>query len=105
MALVDVAPERGDAIAATDTGAWASFGSTDLSGCGHAVVTLAGAAGTVTLRADDPLDGDVLAVFPTGGSGRYDYRSVRGELAPTGLTELYLVCDAAGIIISEVSFA
>jgi beta-glucosidase len=108
IALVDTAPEGGDSVSATDAGAWISFGPTDLSGCRAAVIHVAGNPGLVTLRADDPVNGEVLATFTAEAGERYAYVPLRSDLAgagTVGVVELYLVCGAPGIIVSELTFA
>ncbi|MDI1459813.1 glycoside hydrolase family 3 C-terminal domain-containing protein [Catellatospora sp. KI3] len=108
IALVDTSPERGDSISAVHAGGWVSFGPTDLSGRTGVAVGVAGASGRVVLRADDPLDGDVLAEVLAPGSGRYAYTPLACTLAApaqAGPVDLYLVCDAPGIIVDELLFS
>ncbi|GIF97514.1 glycoside hydrolase family 3 protein [Catellatospora citrea] len=105
VVLVDAAPERGDAVRATDAGAWLSFGATDLTGCDEVVFAVAGGAGRVALMADDPLDGEVLAEAVGAGAGRYAYQKISCPLSTSGRTDLYLVYDAPGIIVSELAFS
>lgn len=105
VALVDTAPERGDSVRAADAGAWLSFGATDLTGCASVEFAVTGAPGRVALLDGDPLDGEVLAEAVSAGGGRYAYTKISRELAPTGRTDLYLVCDAPGIIVSELRFS
>lgn len=105
VALVDTSPERGDSVRATDAGAWISFGAVDLSGCATAEFAVAGAAGRVALLADDPLDGEVLAEAVHAGGDRYAYEKITCALSTSGRTDLYLVCDAPGIIVSELRFS
>ncbi|HCU49751.1 MAG TPA: hypothetical protein DGG94_08125, partial [Micromonosporaceae bacterium] len=64
----------------------------------------AGGAGDVLLRADDPLDGEILARFSFTGSPRYSPQPVRSELTNGRLAEVYLVCETPGVIMVEVGF-
>lgn len=102
--LVDATLSHGDAVLATDEGAWISFGSTDLTGCEVATLIAAGGAGDVLLRADDPLDGEILARFRFTGSPRYSPQPVRSTLTNGRLAEVYLVCETPGAIMVEVGF-
>ncbi|MEU7820056.1 glycoside hydrolase family 3 C-terminal domain-containing protein [Catellatospora sp. NPDC049133] len=105
VVLVDAALDRGDAVRATDAGAWLSFGATDLTGCERVTFAVAGGAGRVALVADDPLDGEVLAEAVGAGAGRYAYEKISCALGTSGRTDLYLVYDAPGIIVSELAFS
>jgi beta-glucosidase len=102
--LTDASPQRGDAVVAIETGAWICFGITDLTGCRRATVTAAGSPGWITLRAGDPVDGEVLASFAVAASSRYEHRRVSAPLAASPLDRLYLVCDTPGIVVVDLDF-
>jgi len=103
-----LSPVRGDGVVSTEPGAWVSFGATDLSAWRQGRVMVAGGAGRLTLRADDPLDGEVLAAFDCPGGPRYEQREVTAPLSNPlsnpGLTDLYLVWDSPGIVAGTLSF-
>jgi beta-glucosidase len=100
-----LSPVRGDGLVSTESGAWVAFGATDLSRWSRAAVTVAGGAGRLTLRADDPLDGEVLAAFDCPGGPRYEQREVAAALVDPRLADLYLVWDAPGIVAGTLTFS
>ena len=67
-----------------------------------------GRAGRLTLRAGDPLDGEVLAAFDCPGGPRYEQREVTAPLivppSEPRLTDLYLVWDCPGIVAGTLIF-
>ncbi|GIH10985.1 beta-glucosidase-like glycosyl hydrolase [Rhizocola hellebori] len=104
IALTDASPESGDAVMATENGAWICFGTTDLTGFSTVTVTASGSAGWITLRAGDPVDGEVLASLAVAGNPRYQYRAVSAPLTGAPLDRLYLVCDTPGIVVLAIGF-
>jgi len=102
VALVDADPVAGDAVAATEAGAWLCFAGVALDALTSCAVELArtgsGPAG-VTLRLDDPLDGPVIgAARATCTGGRYQWETGTTEIAGAGgVRDLFVVFDAAGV--------
>ncbi|RKR87103.1 exo-1,4-beta-glucosidase [Micromonospora pisi] len=113
----------GDAVTATEAGAWLRFASVDF-GAGVGALTAriaspsarpaAGPAG-LTLRLDDPVDGPVVGSVPVpamdlrdGRPGRErDWAEVTGRWhrsVATGVRDLYLLFDAPGVTVSWLSF-
>ncbi|MEU6859516.1 glycoside hydrolase family 3 C-terminal domain-containing protein [Glycomyces sp. NPDC046736] len=87
----------GDVIAAEEAGGWIMLGDCDFQDGRYTSVTarVAGLASQLTLRADDPLDGDVLAKIDTPATGGvYDYADVTVDLvAPAGVCDLYVTFE------------
>jgi beta-glucosidase len=106
--LLDESPSTaGDVVAAAEAGAWISFERVDFGTGAASVRALAsGGPGTLTLRLDDPLDGEVagrLDVPPT--AGRYAWAEVAGDLrGAAGRHDLYLVFDTEGSAVSRLTF-
>lgn len=97
----------GDVIAAEEAGGWIMLGDCDLEP-GYATVTarVAGQASQLTLRVDDPLDGDVLAKIdtPTTG-GVYDYTDVTVELGRVeGVKDLYVTFESGPVRLAALTF-
>jgi len=86
-------PVRGDAVRATEDGAWCCLAGIDLTGV--AEVTVEGDGAPVSLRLDDPYAGRDLAVVPPGGSAA----TAGGD----GVHDLYLVMNA-GARITSITF-
>ena len=110
VALVDESTVAGDAVGAVEAGGWITFDGVDFGRGVRAVgarVTRAGdSAGTLTLRVDDPVRGQVVATLtvpPTGSA--YDWTHVTAPAAETtGVRDLYLVFGAPGTRLAEVTF-
>lgn len=115
VTLCDESPVAGDAAIVTEPGGWLEFRQVDLAEVRAARLRIraarpAAGPAAVTLRRGDPITGPVLgsaAVPPTGG--RYEFVEVTagltGETAAAGVSDLYLVFDAPGTIVSELSLA
>jgi len=99
----------GDVIAAEEAGGWIMLGDCDFGGAEYATVTarVAGQAAQLTLRVDDPLDGDVLAKIDTPATGGvYDYEDVTVELgAVSGVKDLYVTFESGSVRLASLGFA
>lgn len=87
----------GDAVAATQDGAWIAFAGVDLGERTAAVEIFAGTVrpGTLVLRLDDPWDGPLLATVAIPATGAHALLPVRaGTSAASGIHDLFLVLDA-----------
>jgi beta-glucosidase len=97
----------GDVIAAQDAGGWIMLGDCDF-GPGYATVTVrvAGQASQLTLRVDDPLDGDVLAKVDTSTTGGvYDYADVTVDLGRVeGVKDLYVTFESGPVRLASLTF-
>ena len=85
-------PVRGEAIRATEDGAWCCVAGVDLTGCGEVLV--GGDGPPVILRLDDPYTGTELATAAPGETTAIEADAVH---------DLYLVLDA-GSRITEITF-
>ncbi|GAA1765678.1 glycoside hydrolase family 3 C-terminal domain-containing protein [Luedemannella helvata] len=110
IALVDESTVAGDAVGAIEPGAWITFDGVDLGrgvrAVGARVAQAADSAGTITLRVDDPVRGQVVATLtvPPTGSG-YAWTEVSAPAADaTGVRDLYLIFDAPGTRVAELRF-
>ena len=111
IVLLDEGPDLpDDVVGAAEDGAWLLFEGVDFSGAPEtwrATVSRAEpAAGRLLLRLDDPLGGPLVGAAETPSTGgRYAWTEVGGALdGATGLHDLYLVAETAGIIVSRVTF-
>ncbi|THV30609.1 glycoside hydrolase family 3 protein [Glycomyces paridis] len=104
----DESRTSGDVIAAEEAGGWIMLGDCDFREGGYTAVTarVAGPASQLTLRADDPLDGDLLAKIDTPATGGvYDYADVTVDLARTeGVKDLYVSFEGP-VRLSTLAFA
>ncbi|GAB3659469.1 glycoside hydrolase family 3 C-terminal domain-containing protein [Glycomyces tarimensis] len=113
----------GDVIAAEEAGGWIMLGDCDFGGAEqrhgggaeqrhgdpvYATVTarVAGQPSQLTLRVDDPLDGDVLAKIDTPATGDvYDYTDVTVGLGRiTGVKDLYVSFESGPVRLASLSF-
>jgi beta-glucosidase len=121
--LCDASRSAGDAVVGTERGAWIAFHDVDLAGLpgdapaeayalvarGNGPAATAGAPdeppATLTLRRDNPLTGTVLARVQVPRTGdRHTFTGVTAALSgERGDGDLYLVFDAPGIVVAEVS--
>jgi beta-glucosidase len=97
----------GDVIAAEEADGWIMLGDCDFDP-GYATVSarVAGQASQLTLRVDDPLDGDVLAKIdtPTTG-GVYDYTDITVDLGRVeGVKDLYVTFESGPVRLASLSF-
>jgi beta-glucosidase len=97
----------GDVIAAEEADGWIMLGDCDFAP-GYTTVTarVAGQASQLTLRVDDPLDGDVLAKIdtPTTG-GVYDYADVTVDLGRVeGVKDLYVTFESGPVRLASLAF-
>ncbi|HEY2670894.1 MAG TPA: glycoside hydrolase family 3 C-terminal domain-containing protein [Rugosimonospora sp.] len=110
ITLRDADPERGDAVTATEPGAWISFDATDFGDgaaeCAAELSRIGGGPVRVTLRLDDPLDGPVIgALAATCRSGRYEFASAHTPLrGAAGVRDLYAVFEAPGVTLRTLTF-
>ncbi|GAA2137988.1 glycoside hydrolase family 3 protein [Glycomyces algeriensis] len=100
----------GDVIAAEEAGGWIMLGDCDFGSAEqYPTVTarVAGQASQLTLRVDDPLDGDVLAKIDTPATnGVYDYTDVTVELGRIeGVKDLYVAFESGPVRLASLSFA
>lgn len=105
----------GDVIAAEEAGGWIMLGDCDFGGAerGHSgpeystvTARVAGHASQLSLRVDDPLDGDVLAKIdtPTTG-GVYDYTDVTVDLGRVeGVKDLYVTFESGPVRLVSLRF-
>jgi beta-glucosidase len=97
----------GDVIAAEEAGGWIMLGDCDF-GPEYSTVTarVAGAAAQLTLRVDDPLDGDVLAKIDTPATaGVYDYTDVTVEFGGAeGVKDLYVTFESGPVRLASLHF-
>ncbi|WP_100444985.1 glycoside hydrolase family 3 protein [Glycomyces xiaoerkulensis] len=99
--------ERGDVIAARHAGGWLMFGDCDFSArYGTVTARVSGAPAQLTLRVDDPLDGDVLAKLDTPATaGVYDYTDVTVDLADAeGVKDLYVTFENGAARLASLRF-
>jgi beta-glucosidase len=109
--LRDLTPEHGDAVVATEPGAWIAIVGVDFGAgagsCRARVSATDDRTAVITLRLDDPLEGPVigsLSVACTGG--RYSWVEAHTALdGATGVRDLYVVFDAAGVALDTLAFA
>ncbi len=106
----------GDVIAAEEAGGWIMLGDCDFGeaeekhggGPRYATVTarVAGQPSQLTLRVDDPLDGDVLAKIDTPATGGvYDYADVTVELGRVeGVKDLYVSFESGAVRLASLRF-
>ncbi len=118
VALCDAGPERGDAVVATEPGAWICFDGTDFGAgatepatgftaeCTAELSRVGAGPATVTLRLDDPLDGPVIGALTAAcRSGRYGFVAARTPLrGAAGVRDLYAVFDAPGVTLRTLTF-
>jgi beta-glucosidase len=114
VTLVDASRTDGDAVAATEPGAWIRFADVDLGRPVAGWVARVGAVtpGQLTLRLDDPLDGPVFGTLVVDGrgvagekAGRYDWARVSGPVEPAGgVRDLYVVFDSPRARLWDFSF-
>ncbi|HEU5128733.1 MAG TPA: glycoside hydrolase family 3 C-terminal domain-containing protein [Glycomyces sp.] len=98
----------GDVIAAEEAGGWIMLGDCDFGGPAYATVTarVAGQPSQLTLRVDDPLDGDVLAKIDTPATGGvYDYTDVTVDLGRVeGVKDLYVSFENGAVRLASLHF-
>ncbi|WP_026930606.1 glycoside hydrolase family 3 protein [Glycomyces tenuis] len=114
----------GDVIAAEEAGGWIMLGDCDFGGAeqkysggaeqGHnrehtyttVTARVAGQSSQLTLRVDDPLDGDVLAKIDTPATnGVYDYTDVTVELGRVdGVKDLYVSFESGPVRLASLRF-
>ncbi|GAB4002245.1 hypothetical protein GCM10029992_39920 [Glycomyces albus] len=103
----DESRQSGDVIAAAEPGGWIMLGDCDFRP-GYSTVTarVSGQPAQLTLRADDPLDGDVLAKIDTPATaGVYDYTDVTVELGRVeSVADLYVTFENAGVRLASLRF-
>lgn len=103
----DESRQSGDVIAAAEPGGWIMLGDCDFRP-GYSTVTarVSGQPAQLTLRVDDPLDGDVLAKIDTPATaGVYDYTDVTVELGRVeSVADLYVTFENAGVRLSSLRF-
>ncbi|MBP2706612.1 glycoside hydrolase family 3 C-terminal domain-containing protein [Microbispora sp. RL4-1S] len=103
--------ETGDAVRSVQPGAWIAFRDADLgaddagpASCALAVSSTEG--GVITLRAGDPLAGEVIGtvtVPPT--PSRHVFVETRARVTPArGSRDLYVVFESEGIAVSTLEF-
>jgi beta-glucosidase len=97
----------GDVIAAEEAGGWIMLGDCDFTP-DYSTVTarVAGQASQLTLRVDDPLDGDVLAKIDTTTTGGvYDYTDVTVDLGRVeGVKDLYVTFESGPVRLASLQF-
>jgi beta-glucosidase len=86
-------PVRGEAVRATEDGAWCCMAGIDLTGTRE--VAVGGDGPPVILRLDDPYAGDELATVAPGAAA--------ATTPADGVHDLYLVLDA-GSRVTEITF-
>jgi beta-glucosidase len=105
----------GDVIAAEEADGWIMLGDCDFGSAdtersspryGTVTARVAGQASQLTLRVDDPLDGDVLAKIDTPATGGvYDYTDVTVELGRVaGVKDLYVTFESGPVRLSSLTF-
>jgi beta-glucosidase len=97
----------GDVIAAEEADGWIMLGDCDFDpGYGTVTARVAGQASQLTLRVDDPLDGDVLAKIDTPATGGvYDYTDVTVELGRVeGVKDLYVTFESGPVRLASLTF-
>ncbi|MFC7480410.1 fibronectin type III-like domain-contianing protein [Luedemannella flava] len=109
IALVDENTVTGDAVGAVEPGSWITFDGVDLGRGVRAVgakVAQVDGAGTITLRVDDPVRGQVVATLTVPSTGsEYAWTEVSAPAAgATGIRDLYLVFSAPGTRVAELTF-
>jgi beta-glucosidase len=109
--LRDRMPAGGDAVSAAESGAWIAFADVDFgAGAGECRAHVSAAddrTAIVTLRLDDPLQGQVIGTIcvPCQG-GRYAWVEVCIALeGAAGVHDLYAVFGSAGIGLDALTFA
>ncbi len=107
--FVDATKAAGDAVLATAAGAWLRFEAMSLAGgtrCTATMSTVDAGPARVTLRADDPLDGPVIATLVADCAGdRYAWTAASTSIQPvTGPVDLYAVLGAPGVCLRDLIF-
>ncbi|WP_433004301.1 glycoside hydrolase family 3 C-terminal domain-containing protein [Kribbella sp. CA-294648] len=110
ITLMPVTADQGEAARSLDPGAWLAFDDVELEAgqfaCTARVSNDGAAAGSIELRLDDPLHGELLTRFdvvPTGA--RHSWLDVRSELkAPRASGTLYVVFSAGGLGLEALTF-
>jgi beta-glucosidase len=104
-------PAAGDAVSAAESGAWIAFADVDFgAGAGECRAHVSAAddrTAIVTLRLDDPLQGQVIGTIcvPCQG-GRYAWVEACIALeGAAGVHDLYAVFGSAGIGLDALTFA
>ncbi|MDH2428231.1 glycoside hydrolase family 3 C-terminal domain-containing protein [Sphaerisporangium sp. TRM90804] len=106
--LCDADRTSGDAVRATEPGAWIVFREVDFAGgaasCSLAVTSTEG--GVLTLRLGDPLGGEAVgAVSVAPGGDRYAFSQARCPLAgAAGVHDLYVVFESEGVTVRDLTF-
>jgi beta-glucosidase len=110
VVLVDASTVDGDAVRATEPGAWVAFHDVDLDAgppaCRLTVARAAPGPAGVTLRLDDPLGGPVLATVRAAcPGGRYGWHPVAAAVpAVRGRRDLYVVFDEPDTCLRDLAF-
>jgi beta-glucosidase len=110
VSLFDASPTGGDAVGATEPHGWIAFENVDFGPGAHAATARVshsdGARAGLTLRLDDPLQGEVIGTVDSLCPGdRYAWVDaqlpVRGA---DGVHDLYVVFDSAGVNLATLTF-
>jgi beta-glucosidase len=108
--LRDLSPRDGDAVTATESGAWVAFADVDFGDgagvCRARISAVDDRTAVVTLRLDDPLAGADLGMLlvPCTG-GRYAWvEAVTPIEEVTGVHDLYAVFGSAGVCLDTLRF-
>jgi beta-glucosidase len=110
ITLLDADPDSGDAVVAIEAGGWIAFEHVDFTtepvACRLRVSRTGDGPAGLTLRLDDPLEGEVIgsvAAICTGG--RYGWADVEAPIrSAAGVRDLYVVFDAPGVNLRTLSF-
>jgi beta-glucosidase len=107
-APVPVADDSGTGLRSVSPGAWAVFDDVDFgAGVTRVSASVAGAAaGSITLRLDDPFTGSVLATLAVPVvAGREDLAEVTAPVTPaTGIHSVFVRYEEPGLTVARLTF-
>lgn len=108
--LVDATRTTGDAVLATAYGAWVEFQQVTfdpaVTRCTARLSSVRPGKASVSLRAEDPLDGPVIAMLTTDVTGdRYVWHEATAPVeSVTGPVDLYAVLGSPGVCLRDLTF-
>lgn len=107
--LCAAAKDRGDAVRATEPGAWIAFLDVDFTPAPKEAVICANTdqPGTLTLRIDNPISGPTVATADIpAATDHFDFTEVRIPVdSVTRRHDLYIVFEAAGTALAWIDLS
>ena len=110
VSLFDASPTGGDAVGAVESHGWIAFSNVDFGAGAYAATARVshsdGGRARLTLRLDDPLQGEIIGTVDAFCPGdRYAWVDVHLLLqAADGVHDLYVVFDSAGVNLATLTF-